>query len=182
MAKLIKKIYGDALFETAVKIGKTDMLMEESQALLKILGENKDYLKLLGHPEIRMEEKQNMLEAAFERCLSQELLGLLKIAVSKGRTKDIPDILEYFILKVKEYKKIGLVLVISAGPLSGEQKERVQNKLLKVTDFEKLEIVYKLDESLIGGIVIRVGDWVADGSVKNRLNQLKAELQKIQLS
>ena len=65
--------------------------------------------------------------------------------------------------------------------LNAVQKEKVEEKLLKTTHYEAFEMHYEVDESLIGGMVIRIGDRVVDSSVKQKLSQLTRELSKIQL-
>ena len=67
MAKLVSKVYGDALFETAMETGKLDTLYEEANALVPILEGNPELLTLLGNPQIVKEEKV----ASFIRCLAK---------------------------------------------------------------------------------------------------------------
>ena len=91
-------------------------------------------------------------------------------------------ICDYFINRVKEYKKIGVVKVTSAVVLSDEQKKRVEEKLLATTQYVDLEITYEVDEELLGGLVIRIGDRVVDSSIRTRLEEVKRELMNLQLS
>ena len=71
--------------------------------------------------------------------------------------------------------------VASAVELRTEQKEKIREKLLATTKYQSLEITWKVDESLIGGLVIRIGDRVVDSSLKYKLDQLKSQLLKISL-
>ena len=82
---------------------------------------------------------------------------------------------------MKEYKKIGVAEVISASPLSGEQKEKIEKKLLDTTHYETMEIEYKVDEKKIGGLMIRIGDRVVDSTIQSKLNLLTGSLLKISL-
>ena len=66
MAKLVSQTYGEALFEVAVEEGTMDSMMEEVQSVLAIFQANEEYVKLLNHPKIPMEEKVSLLEAAFK--------------------------------------------------------------------------------------------------------------------
>lgn len=181
MAKLVSKTYGDALFELAVEENRTDSLMEEIKLLQTVLNENPDFEKILIHPEISKEKKLQVVEDVFKGRISDALTGFLRIVVTKGRYKDLPDIFAYFIARVKEYKKIGVASVTSAIALSREQKQKIENRLLATTCYEKMEIEYKVDESQIGGLLIRIGDRVVDSTIKSRLNHLTASLMKISL-
>ena len=181
MAKLVSKTYGDALFELAVEENRTDSLMEEILMLQTVLKENKDFEKILEHPEISKQNKIQVIEDVFKGRISDALTGFLRIVVTKGRYKDLPDIFAYFIARVKEYKKIGVAVVTSAISLSETQKQKIEKKLLETTHYETMEIEYKVDESLIGGLLIRIGDRVVDSTIKHRLTSLTASLMKISL-
>lgn len=181
MAKLVSKTYGDALFELAVEENRTDSLMQEIELVQAVLSENADFEKILIHPEISKEKKLQVVEDVFKGKISDALTGFLRIVVTKGRYKDLPDIFAYFIARVKEYKKIGVAKVTSAIALSGEQKQKIEKRLLDTTHYETMEIEYKVDESQIGGLLIRIGDRVVDSTIRSRLNHLTASLMKISL-
>ena len=83
--------------------------------------------------------------------------------------------------QLKEYKKIGVAQVVSAVPVTDGQKQKIEKKLLDTTHYETMEIDYKVDESLIGGLMIRIGDRVVDSTIKNKLGKLTASLMKISL-
>lgn len=182
MAKLVSKVYGDALFETAVEQDIMDMLYEEAVALTPIFKENPELAVLLNNPQIVKEEKLSMMNTIFSSKISETLMGFLTIIVDKDRQSDMIPIFEYFIQRVKEYKKIGAAFVTSAVALSAEQQVNLEKKLLETTSYVAFEMNYQVDPSLIGGLVIRIGNHVVDSSVKTRLYELKKELSKIQLA
>ena len=97
------------------------------------------------------------------------------------RFAEIDKTLEYFIGRMKEYKKIGVAYVSTAAALSDVQKEKVNARLLETTDFETIEMNYTVDESLLGGMVIRMGDRVVDTSIKNKLRELSKQLSALQV-
>lgn len=181
MAKLISKTYGDALFELAVEENKIDVLLEETLQLQKVLAENEEFGKLMNHPKVVKEEKIQIAKNVFEGRMSGDLLGLLTIIISKDRYKDIDEVLNYFVAKVKQYKGIGIATVTTAYPLKEEQCKKIEQKLLDTTKYKSMEMNYKLDESLIGGMVIRIGDRVVDSSISTKLNELQKELLKVQI-
>lgn len=114
MAKLVSKVYGDALFETAMEKELVDILYEETSALLPILQANPELFSVLGNPQIVKEEKVALLHQVFSGKIAEELMGFLSIIVEKDRQNEIISILEYFIQRVKEFKKIGAAYVTSA--------------------------------------------------------------------
>ena len=181
MAKLIAGTYGDALFELAVEQNLTDSLMQEIDFLQPVLKENSDFEKILMHPEIPKQKKLQLIENVFKGRISDALTGFLRIVVTKGRYENLPDIFAYFIARVKEYKKIGIAQVVSAIPLRDEQKQKIEQKLLETTHYETMEIDYKVEESSIGGLMIRIGDRVVDSTIRSKLSALTGSLMKISL-
>lgn len=182
MAKLVSKVYGDALFEATVENHSIDSVYEEVSALLAVFKDNSDLTGVLNHPKIVKEEKITIIKEIFSGRISEELMGFLTIIVEKGRQGDILSIFEYFIQSVKEYKKIGTAYVTAAVELKDAQKAQLLEKLLETTDYVAFEMNYAVDSSLIGGMVIRIGDRVVDSSIKTQLYELKRDLMKLQMA
>lgn len=182
MAKLVSKVYGDALFEAAMERDMLSPVYEEVQSLQTILMENADLVQFLNHPQIIKEEKLKVVENIFKGRVSDDLMGFLETVIEKGRQKELPKILDYFVNRVKEYKKIGIVTVTSAVELSAEQKAHTEAKLLETTAFVSLEVTYSVDPAILGGLVIRIGDRVVDSSIRTRLGEIRRDLMKLQLA
>lgn len=181
MAKLVAKVYGDALFAAALEAGRMDEMYEEICELRKILGENEDLQKLLDNPKIIREEKESVIENIFRGRVSDEIVELMKLMIAKGRYSQIESVFDYVIGLVKEEKKIGIAYVASALPLTGDQKANIIRRLLDTTKYEQFEMNYSVDKSLIGGVAIRIGDRVVDSSIKTKLYELSKDLRKIQV-
>lgn len=178
MAKLISKTYGEALFELVLERGTMDLTLEEVQGVCQILKENEELNRLLTHPKISKEEKKSVLEKIFQGRVSADVLGFLLILIEKDRYSELPAIADYFISKVKEYKNIGTAQVISAMPVTDAQKQQIEKKLLSTTDYTAFEMDYQTDPSLIGGIIIRIGDRVVDGSIRSKLERMARSLSE----
>ncbi|PXV91772.1 F-type H+-transporting ATPase subunit delta [Lachnotalea glycerini] len=181
MAKLVAKTYGDALFELALEEDKVDVFVKETNGILQVLQENAELHKLMNHPKITKEEKNNVMEEIFKGRISEELTGFIHIIVTKDRYNEITYIFEYFLDKVKEYKNIGLAYVSAAVELNETQKKELMNRLLQITKYKQIDIVYSVDTALIGGMVIRIGDRVIDSSIRTKLYEMSKNLSKIQL-
>lgn len=181
MAKLVSKTYGDALFELAVEDNQIDSFLEEVKGILQVLEENEDLGRFMNHPKILKEEKIKVIENIFNGQVSRELVGLITMIVSKDRYGSVMEILTYFVDRVKAYKHIGTAYVTTAMELSGEQQEQVKKRLLDTTDYVELEMNYSTDQSLIGGMVIRIGDRVVDSSIRTKIYRLSRELSRVQV-
>ena len=169
------------MFELAVEENKVDDLLGEIGQLQKVLRENEDFGRLMTHPKINKDEKIRVVTDVFKGRISDELLGFLTIIISKDRYQEIDGILEYFLTEVKKYKGIGVATVTTAVPLREEQCKKVEQRLLDTTEYKSMEIHYKQDAALIGGMVIRIGDRVVDSSISTKLNELQKDLLKVQI-
>lgn len=181
MAKLVSKVYGDALFSLAVEEDQVDELWKEAAMVSEVIDGNPDFLPVLCHPEMTMEKKLTLLKDIFQEGLSQNMMGLLHVLVRKGRISEIMPVLDYFMQQVSEYKKIGDVLVRTPMPLPVEQKERLERKLLEVSGYETVSVDYQIDPGLLGGMVIRIGDRVLDNSIRSKLDAMSRQLYKVKL-
>ncbi len=179
MAKLVSTTYGDALFEVAVEQNKVDSLYEEAQAVITSFKDNEDLMGFLNHPKIVKEDKIKTIEDIYSKFVSKEMTGFLVTIVSKDRSRDIIQIMTYFMGRIREYKKIGTAYVTTPMELSEASRAKVKARLLQVTDYKEFEMIYAVDKSLIGGMVIRIGDKVVDSSIKTRLSELSRKLTKI---
>ena len=176
MAKLVAATYGDALFDLAMEQGRIDEYFEETQAVLDVFRQNTELTDLLNHPKIVKEDKITLIENIFKGRISDEMTGFMVTVITKDRATELNKILEYVIARIKEYKKIGTAYVTTPLALSDAMKTKIENKLLATTGYKEFEMKYAVDESLIGGMVIRIGDRVIDSSIKSRLSNLSREL------
>ncbi|MFG6327794.1 MAG: ATP synthase F1 subunit delta [Lachnospiraceae bacterium] len=181
MAKLVEKAYGDALFDLSVDSSRVDELFEEAKAVKTVLVENKELMNLLTHPKVDKEEKEKVVENIFKDRISADMTGFMLLTIKKDRQKFLIRILDYYIDRVKEYKRIGVATVTTAYEMDEEKKGAVERKLIATTPYDSFEITYIVDESLIGGMIIRVGDKVIDSSLKSQIETMSRELYKIRL-
>ena len=182
MAKLVSKTYGDALFELAKEQDKIDDLAKEVKVVQTVLAQNPEFSKLMNHPKVGKDEKLQVVKEVFDTRVDNELVGFLRLVVEKDRYMEIDAILSYFADRVKEEKGIGVAYVTSAVKLSEIQKKLVEEKLIETTSYKEMEMIFTIDESLIGGLVIRIGDKVVDSSIKSKLSELTKQLMNIQLA
>lgn len=181
MAKLISKTYGDALFELAVEENKTSLFLDEVKGLLAIIQENNEFWQFMNHPKIPKEDKIQVVENVFRDKINKELLGFLVTIIEKDRYAQIQSILEYVIEQIKEYLSIGTAYVTTAVPLKADEKKEIEERLLATTKYKTIECTYVEDSTLIGGMIIRMGDRVVDSSIRTKLEKMERELMAIQL-
>ena len=173
MAKLISKSYGLALFEFAIENQMEELLFEEVKVLLEVFRMDDGIIYFMKNPKLTKKEKIEIWENTFGKCFSREFAEFLLVLIRKDRFDQIEGILEDFIQSMKRYQKIGVVYISTADPLEEVQKNKIEARLLEITDYEVFEMHYIIDESLLGGMVLRIGDRVADKSIKNSLRRMR---------
>ncbi|BBM66076.1 MULTISPECIES: F0F1 ATP synthase subunit delta [Vibrio] len=102
--------------------------------------------------------------------------NLIKVMAENGRLKALPDVCEQFFVLKQEHEKEIDVEVISASELSDEQQANISTKLEARLE-RKVKLNCSVDETLLGGVIIRAGDLVIDNSARGRLNRLSDALQ-----
>ena len=181
MAKLVSKTYGEALYELAKEKKSEGAMLEEVTALKKVLDENPELSGVMLNPRISKEEKTDLLQRIFENRISDDLTSFLCVLSEKGRYGEVEGVLDYFSERIREDEGIGTAYVTTAFSLKEEKKKEIHDRILSGTKYRKLDVIYSVDESLIGGMVIRIRDRVVDSSIKTRLEKMERELHGVLL-
>lgn len=176
-----EKVYGEAFFdlcleETPDKLKDT---AEELASLQAIFDENPELVKIMDTPTITVEEKLSLIKDIVKSGNVSEYSGnLLCILAERGRFSCFGGIVKNFRAKYNEYYKIAEIVVTTSAPLTDELRAKILKRMAEVTG-KTVSISEKVNESIIGGIVIDYGSTRYDGSVKARLNAIKNELSSI---
>lgn len=181
MAEKIAKVYAGAVFDSVKKSGKLEQMNSDINELEAILKDNPDFMKLLKNPDISLQDKQSIIENVFRGKLLDELYGLCQLLLQKDRIGSLEEILEELVVMYKEEMLIGVVYVKTPAPLKKEQAKALENKIIADTKYKTLEMHFEVDEALIAGMVIRIGDRVVDSSVATRLENMTRRLKTLQI-
>lgn len=176
-----EKVYGEAFFELCEEQG--DVAMKDTLAELKslqaIFDENPEFNKLMGTPTISVDEKISFIkEIAKTGGISELTTNLLCLLAEKNRFSCFSGVVKYYREQYNERFMLADITVTTAQPLTDSIKEQISAKMSQVIG-KAVTITEKVDERLIGGIIIDYGTRRYDGSVKTRLNALKSELGTI---
>ncbi|HFC00517.1 MAG TPA: ATP synthase F1 subunit delta [Phaeodactylibacter sp.] len=168
--------YAKSLLDLAQEQGKLDTILGDVESF-KEATNNRDFYLMLKSPIVNATKKRNIIKAIFEEGFDKMTMAFTDIILTKGREEYLPEICEEFINQYQGLKNITSATVISAAPLKPETLEKIKNKIRsEMTDGGTVEIETKVDASLLGGFVIKIGDKLYDASVASRLKKLKKEL------
>jgi len=169
-------VYAKALLAASENAGETEAVLEGLQSLVDdVLAQAPGLESTLVSPRVPQEAKEKMLDAAFAGRMAGTLLTFLKVLCRRGRFNCLRAILRAARKQYNELRNRVEVQVSSAEPLSASDLEATTNQL-RVALGRDVDVQVKIVPDLIGGLVIRVGDTVYDGSVANRLKKLRSDL------
>ena len=153
---------------------------ENKNALLstqRLIEEQPEYLEFLASPSIPKAERIQAIEEAFSKNFPEPVVSFLQILSENGLIRHFPEIVAAYMKKYKAANRIRTVQIISAAALDQSEKDTLVQKLEKKTGCT-VQPEFFQDESILGGLVIKIGDQVLDGSLKNRLAQMKEVMLK----
>ena len=167
--------YAVALFELAKEKNTLHEVNEEIQIVKQAFEENADLLKVLNHPTIPQERKQQLIRDSFSP-LSEFVIQTLLLLLKKQRINEVIRIAERFRQLTQEEEKTAHAVVYTVKPLTDKEKEMISETFARKIGKNTLTIENRIDESLIGGMKLHVGDTIFDGSVKGQLDRMEREL------
>jgi len=170
--------YAEALYDIASKQNLVDTIEAELKAVEVILAENNDLQKVLYHPQITAANKKELLNKLFKGKVSDVTGNFLALLVDRRREAFFGDIVAEFVSLANVVRNIVAAQVASAVELNDKEKGNMDQILAKLTG-KKVQTSYAVDPSLIGGVVVRIGDKIIDGSIKTRMATLKERLKAI---
>jgi len=166
--------------EAAFEIGRADGTLdawEQDLAVLSALLADPDLRSLVEHPAVAFGDKERVVRRLAGET-TPEALNLVLLMVRRGRPGAIGRMVEHFADLLRRHRGVSLAEVRTALPLEEAQRDEVVARLRQLTG-DKIEINEVVDESLIGGITVRIGDRLYDSSVRNRLERLRARLTAV---
>lgn len=168
--------YAGAAFEIGRAEGTLDRWERDLERLSALLAD--DELRTLAeHPAVPYADKERVIRRV-AGDVSPEALNLVLLMVRRGRPRAIPRMIEHFADLVRRERGVSLAEVRTALPLDDTQRGAVIDRLHELTG-DDIEINEIVDESLIGGITVRIGDRLYDASVRSRLERLRARLTAV---
>jgi F-type H+-transporting ATPase subunit delta len=173
----LAKRYAKALVAIAQEQNALDKYAQELDALCNLVETSRDFRELLSNPVFTKEDKKSITGQILQKMSADAMVtNFVCLLIDRKRIDQLAGIAKAFREKVDEIRGITRGEVISAEPLAAQDLSRVTATLAEVTG-KQVIVTSKVDPSLIGGLVARVGDMVFDGTVRTQLNQLKESLK-----
>ncbi len=167
--------YASALNSIAVEGKKVEIYRTKIKMVKKLIAENEELIHLLSSCFITEEEKEKVIDQIFKDEEEQDIVNFIKVIVHNKRAKEMKRICDEYIKISNAELGIKDGIIYSTEKLEEQEITKVEKKLSEVLK-TKVELVNEIDQRLIGGIKVVIGDKVFDGSLKNKIESLKASL------
>lgn len=177
MYEYLDRRYALALYEVAEEKGKVEIFLDDLREIVDVMNNDENFLKIIKYPEISTARKKKLFIEIFKDKVDDDLLTFLLILIEKDRILFLKE-------KLIEMEKIHLdrnntllANIKTVIPMDESQKKRLISSLEKKYD-KKVILKEEIDKSVIGGVYVRVGDDVIDGTLKSKLLEMKKLMLK----
>lgn len=163
----------DVVMSAKLNTGEVDRQLREFQGTFD---GSKELREVFENPSIQLDAKLKVLDAMAPRIgLLPQVRNFLAVLLQNGRIHALAGIAGEYRSQINARLGIGAAVITSTRELSADEKSKLENKASMLAGI-KIEAVYRQDPSLLGGVVLRIGDTVYDGSVRRRLEELRETL------
>jgi F-type H+-transporting ATPase subunit delta len=166
--------YAEAAFEVATRDKTIDAWRSELSSAASVVADD-HVRRYLANPAIPLEQRQAHLDKSFGPLVSKPVLNLMSLMLRRSRIDQLPRVAAEFRRLDNVRQGITPATATSASPLSPDEVQALQGRLETMTG-GRVELDVQVDPSLLGGLVVRVGDRMIDGSVRGRLERLRNRL------
>lgn len=168
--------YVKSLLSLAVEQGVLEEVYHDMRMFASICQENRDFMLMLKSPIISHERKRGILGKIFDAKVNKLTMAIFDILTKKNREPLLPAIAHEFHHAYNVFKGIGEASITTAVPLDSALRAEFEAVVKNISQREQVELVEKIDQDMIGGFVLNVGDKQIDASIKNKLKLLKVKL------
>ena len=165
--------YAEAAFDIALRDGTVETWRRELDTAAETVAVD-ELMRVLANPAIPFERRAAVVDRVFE-SLSQPVRNLVKLLLRRGRIEQLPRVAAEFRRLDDKHNGIVHATATSAAPLKPDEVKAITARLEELTG-ARVELATDVDPDLLGGVVVRVGDRLIDGSVRGRLERLRNQL------
>ena len=169
-------VYGQGLYALAKEEALEEAILQELDLLKTAFAEEPDFIKLLSSANVSKAERLTVIDSSFRGKVQPYVLNFLKLLTEKGYIAHFADCCETYRDLYNEDRGILQVQAVSAIELTENQKQQLTDKLSAITG-KTIDLVCKVDKSVLGGIRLNYNGTQVDGTVQSRLQAIEKRLK-----
>ena len=170
--------YIRSLLGLASEMGVLEKVHADMQLISATCNNSREFVLMLKSPIIKHDQKRSILEIIFKRKVNALTLSIFDIITRKNREPLLPSIAGQFHQAYNEHKGIGQASVTTTIALDAKTRKEIEDIAKKLSERTKIELEEKVNEDLIGGFVLNVGDKQVDASIRSKINLLKVKFSE----
>lgn len=169
--------YAKSLLGLAIERNSLEEVYKDMEFLQRITKSNADFVAMLRSPVISADKKQKIIYAITQNNITQLTDAFISLMINKTRESNMPEIAQAFIQQYNELKGIHQVKITTASPLSSEMQTAILNKIRLNPDLQNLQLQTEVQDELIGGFKLEIGDVLVDATILRDLNDVKKQFK-----
>ncbi len=169
--------YAKSLKDLAKERNELEACKADMQLIIQACKESDEFERLLISPVINTDKKLVIFREILSEKVSELTMNFVEIITRKRREGLLASIAEAFMLLYNDFKGIHEATIVSARPLNEDLRKAVLEVLKEARNGDEIQLEEKVDESLIGGFVLRMSDKQYDASIRQKLDNLKKEFR-----
>ncbi len=167
--------YASALLSAAEKGNFLDQIVEELLVIKQVLHNSHDLVRAMESPLVKVDKKMRILEEIFKGTVGDKMFLFFGLVARKKRAGQLPEIIDEFLILLDAKRGIVNVDITSAATLSEEQSADLVSRLEAYTG-KSVRPRMLINEAVIGGVAIKIGDTIIDGTISHQLYKLRKSL------
>jgi F-type H+-transporting ATPase subunit delta len=169
--------YAKSLLDLAIERGQLEEVYADMSLLQQVCKTNRDFVNLLRSPIVKAETKRKIVDAITVGKVSVLTASFNALLISKGRESNLPEIITAFVNQYKAHKNIHTVKLATAVPISDDVRKAIVDQVKKDGSYGTIELEEKVDESLVGGFMLQIGDKLVDASISYDLKNIARQFE-----
>lgn len=169
--------YAKSLLDLSVEKNLLEQVFADMLLLQQICKGNRDFVNLLASPVVHGDTKKKIIKAVTSGRISELSNSFISLLISKTRESNLPEIITAFIKQYKEHKNIHTVKLTTAIRIDEGVRKAIIDQVKKASGFDNIEMEEKVDEDIIGGFVLQLGDKLVDASIAYDLKTIAKQFE-----
>lgn len=169
--------YAKSLVDLATEQGQLEQVFADMQWLQDVCKSSREFVNLLRSPIIKADKKNKIVDAVIGNNVSALSKAFITLLINKGREKNLAEVAGAVIAQYKEQKGIQTVTLTTASPVSEATKQAIVNKIQAASTYNKIDLETVVDDSIIGGFVLKAGDKLIDASIAYDLKAIARQFE-----
>jgi F-type H+-transporting ATPase subunit delta len=167
--------YAKSLIDLANETNQLEPVYKDMLYLQAVCKQSHEFLVLLRSPVVKADKKNAIIDAVTKGKISDITAAFSRLLTNKGREAYLPEVITSFVDQYNKQKGIHTVKLTTAVPVTEEVKNQIISQVQKQTTLANIDLKATVNEDIIGGFVLEIGDTLIDASIAYDLNKIKAQ-------